>query len=854
MPLWTRLQTRLDEQRMQEGLRAKRASLETLWKEGLGGKALIKKHTSLMDKTLVNAFKQCKDKSIGMALVAIGGYGRRELFPFSDIDLMLLHDNCSEENLTHVAEAIFYPLWDAGLEVGHGVRTPKICLDEAKKDFFLQVSMLDAYLLAGSESLYSDLMTRFQKKFVEGRRKQFVQDMILHCRKRHELFGNHSYLLEPHIKEGKGGFRDIQAMLWTAKVVFSLENLEAMQLAGLLSREEKQNFEAAWDNLVRIRNRLHYISGRKNDQLFFEHQEEMAGAFHYKDTKGMLGVERFMKELHAHLRTIAVTTDMFFEHVTEVLGLRESRLKDKSLEAGITLRQGRIQLTDTEILKSRPHLLMRAFLQSTKTGAPIHHRTRKIISNHLDLVTEKTRGSKRMAKSFMELISQESALPALTELVETGLLSAYIPEFTHTESLAQHDIYHVFTVDRHLLQCVDEISKLRRSEQRLFKLIHTPHILFLSALLHDIGKGYQENHSAYGAKLSKDIGERLRLTDKETADLTFLVREHLFLAEVALRRDLEDENLILRCARKVKSPERLTMLYLLTIADARATGPSMWTDWKAALLQELYLKTANALEHADKLPNNTTKETKWLRDQITPLLANDSSFDIDILPDDYLLGFSAAEVADHIKYHTQLEYKPLLAIPSAHGAHWSILIVANDRPGMLSKICGALALHNLRILSAQIYTWSDGTVVDVIDVVSTLDKKFNDQDWEALQNDLVKSVQLRLGLTHRLAQKIKPVIRRKSKPGHRAKTRVIFDTQASANYTVIEVYATNRIGLLYEITHTLSDFGVNTYRAKIGSKGDQVVDVFYVLDNEGRLINDETFQKEIEDALLYASQ
>jgi [protein-PII] uridylyltransferase len=839
---------------MNKGLRAKRDALEVLWQQGLGGKALINEHTSLMDKTLSSSFERARNSSTNMALVALGGYGRRELFPFSDIDLMLLHDKCPEEQLSQVAEAVFYPLWDAGLEVGHGVRTPKVCLSEAKKDFFLQVAMLDAHLLIGSESLFNDLMARFKKTFVEGQRKQFVLDMISHCQKRHEQFGNHSFLLEPQIKEGKGGFRDIQAMLWTAKVVFSLDNLEAMQMAGLLSQEEKLNFEEAWDNLIRIRNRLHYISGRKNDQLFFEHQEEMAGAFQYKDTQGMMGVERFMKELHAHLRTIAVTTDMFFEHVSEVLSLTKSKSRDKDLETGIALRQGRIQITNTELLKTRPHLLMRIFLQSAKTGAPIHHRTKKIISDHLSLINNNVRQSKRMAKSFTELICQESALPAMTELVETGLLSAYIPEFTHLESLAQHDIYHVFTVDRHLLQCVEEIRTLRRKEQRLFSAIQSPHILFLAGLIHDIGKGHKENHSAYGAKLSKDIGQRLGLGEQKTNSLTFLVREHLFLAEIALRRDLEDESLILRCARKVNNSDQLTMLYLLTIADARATGPSMWTEWKAALLQELYLKTANALEHADKLPESTAKETKWLRNQILPLLDDNSSFDLDILPIDYLTGFSAKEVATHINYHSQLGLKSLLTLPAQRDTNWSLFIVANDRPGILNKICGVLALHNLRILSAQIYTWGDGTIIDDIDVISTLDKKFEDQDWEALHDDLDKALQLRLGLTHRLAKKLKPVTRRKSKPGRRPKTRVIFDSQASENFTVLEVYANNRIGLLYNITHTLSDFGINTYRAKIGSKGDQVVDVFYVQDQNGHLINDETFQKEIEEALLFASQ
>jgi len=839
---------------MNKGLRAKRDALEVLWKQGLGGKALINEHTSLMDKTLSNSFEQFRNGSANMALVALGGYGRRELFPFSDIDLMLLHDNCSEEQLTQVTEAVFYPLWDAGLEVGHGVRTPKVCLSEAKKDFFLQVAMLDAHLLTGSEPLFHDLMARFKKKFVEGQRKQFVLDMISHCQKRHEQFGNHSFLLEPHIKEGKGGFRDIQSMLWTAKVVFSLDSLEAMQMAGLLTQEEKQNFEEALDNLIRIRNRLHYISGRKNDQLFFEHQEEMAGAFQYKDTQGMMGVERFMKELHAHLRTIAVTTDMFFEHVTEVLGLSKSKSRDKNLETGISLRQDRIQLTDKELLKSRPHLLMRVFLQSARTGAPIHHRTKKIIGDSLSLINDKVRQSRRMAKSFMELLCQESALPAMTELVETGLLSAYIPEFTHMESLAQHDIYHVFTVDRHLLQCVEEISALRREEQRLFGAINSPHILFLAGLIHDIGKGYKENHSAYGAKLSKCIAQRLGLTEQEINNLAFLVRDHLFLAEIALRRDLEDESLILRCARKVKNADQLTMLYLLTIADARATGPSMWTEWKAALLQELYLKTANALEHTDKLPENTAKETEWLKNQVITLLDDNSSFDLDILPIDYLTGFSAKEIAAHINYHSQLERKSLLTLPTPQDAHWSLLIVANDRPGLLSKICGVLALHNLRILSAQLYTWSDRTVIDDINITSTLDKNFEDQDWVALDDDLDKALQLRLGLTHRLAKKLKPVTRRKSKPGRRPKTRVVFDTQASENFTVLEVYANNKIGLLYNITHTLSDFGINTYRAKIGSKGDQVVDVFYIQDQNGQLINDETFQKEIEEALLFASR
>jgi [protein-PII] uridylyltransferase len=497
---------------------------------------------------------------------------------------------------------------------------------------------------------------------------------------------------------------------------------------------------------------------------------------------------------------------------------------------------------------------MRAFLQSAKTGAPLHHRTRKIISDNLKLINDKTRNSKRLSKSFQELLCQASPLSALTELLETGLLSAYIPEFTHMESLSQHDIYHVFTVDRHLLQCVAELDKLRQSEKRIFSTVTKPHILFLAGLLHDIGKGYHENHSIYGAQLAENICKRLSLQDDEISLITFLVKEHLFLSEVALRRDLEDESLVMRCAKKVKNPEQLTMLYLLTIADARATGPSMWTEWKAALLLELYLKTANALEHAHALPDNTEKEASWMLEQVLPLIDDDCKFNMDILPDDYLLGFTAPEIAEHITQHALLQHGQVLLKASEEEAYWTLLILADDRPGILSKICGTVALHNMVILSAQIYTWDDGTVVDVINVTSTLDTTFKEQNWEAVQEDLNKAVQLRLGLTHRLAKKLRPVTRRKSKPGRRPKAKVVFDNQASENYTIIEVYATSRLGLLFSITHTLSDFGINTYRAKIGSKGDQVVDVFYVLDNDGKLIEDETFQKEIKEALLFVAK
>ncbi|MCJ7601686.1 MAG: ACT domain-containing protein, partial [Desulfobulbaceae bacterium] len=483
----------------------------------------------------------------------------------------------------------------------------------------------------------------------------------------------------------------------------------------------------------------------------------------------------------------------------------------------------------------------------------LHHRTKKLISGHLHLIDKKTRHLKRMNKAFLETIQGANPLPALTDMLESGLLSAYIPEFLHLKSLAQHDIYHVFTVDRHLLQTVEEVNQLRSLEHMLFITVPSPYILFLAALLHDIGKGFGKNHSEYGAELASDIGKRLRMPEADIKCLTFLIREHLFLAEIAQRRDLEDEALILRCAKQFNDPDRLTMLYLLTIADAKATGPSAWSDWKAALLLELYLKVANTLSRDDLTLPDPREEIAWMRGQVSALLGDSPAVPLKILPDDYLLGNSPDEVVTHLRLHEELKKHEVIVKPSQEKGHWSILIMAQDRPGILSKICGVMALHNLKVLAAQIYTWVDGTIVDVLHVTSTLDNQFEDQNWQTLEDDLGKAIHFRIGLTHRLHKKLTALGAAIGQLGQRPPAKVVIDPDASDNFTVIEVYAVNRPGLLYGITRTLSDFGINTFRAKIGTKADQVVDVFYVLDYQGHKIEDPAFKNEIKNGLLHAA-
>lgn len=839
---------------MQSELRAKRDALESLWRQGLSGKSLLHRHSQLIDEYLADCFAKCPDAAEGITLIALGGYGRRELFPFSDIDLLLLYDQKKEEKLDAVTEALFYPLWDAGLEVGHGVRTPKACLADAKDDFFLQVSLLDARPLTGAQTLFDNLQNSFKKKFVEGHRKDFLKNMILHREDRHERFGKASYQLEPHIKEGRGGFRDIQAMLWTAKVVFGLEDLVNMQEAGLLSKQERNNFEEAWDNLIRIRNRLHYISGRKNDQLYFEHQEEMAKAFKYRSDERLLGVERFMRDVYGHLQAIATTTDLFFEHVDDSLELTPKNKFEQTLEPGITIRQGRIHFTDQELLKKRPYLLMRIFAQSAKSGLPIHHRDRKNISSHLHLIDDKMRHSKRMSKAFLEVLQEaKDPLAVLTNMLETGLLTAYIPEFANVESLAQHDVYHAYTVDRHLLQTVAELKNLQEKDQTFIN-IASPYILYLAALFHDIGKGQHKDHSERGAELIKTVAKRLGLSDEDTACLSFLIREHLFLMVTALRRDIEDEEFILECANKIKNPDRLHMLYLLSIADSRATGPTVWNDWKAALLLEFYLKIAHLLDQPELTHPDRAQGAEWMLSQVKQLLDGKSQTKINDLPEDYLLSFTPETVVEHLNYRKQLTRHKALLLHENLGSYWSILIMAKDHTGLLSKICGTLALHNLNVVDAQIFTWADGTAVDVLNVHPLGNGPYEDQNWQNLHNDLNLALSNRLGLAHRLGDKLRSSRYGIKHVGLRPDSKVVIDNNTSTLYTIIEVYAQDFPGMLYNITRTIADFGINIYRAKIGVQRDQVVDVFYTLDSNGGKISEQDFQKEIRLALLHTAQ
>ncbi len=847
---------------MSSALQAQQEVLEELWRQGISGHELLRQHTRMVDEFIVSHFAASaavREARGEIALVALGGYGRRELYPFSDIDLLLLHDRKSRKQMQAVAEAILYPLWDAGFEVGHSVRMVKDAVRFAGEDFFFQVALLDARLLVGSESLFNTLLARYRKKIFDGRRHLFVRTMEEFRAERRRKYGSHSYLLEPHIKEGKGGMRDIQAMLWVAKGVFGLDGLDAMEESGMLAADDRHAFQESWNMLARIRNRLHYISRRKNDQLIFEYQEEMAAAFGYQDRDGLLAVEHFMRHVYGHLQTIAVVTDLFFEHVQEVLGLSGGSRAEKQLERAIVARNSSIHLVRNDELEKRPYLLMRLFLQAGRTGLPLHHRTRQQVSRHLHLVDDAFRCSRRVARIFMELLVQSSRpMPVLEAMLETGLLTAYLPEFADVESLAQHDLYHIYTVDRHQLQTVAELKELEKSETDLFLGLGSPHLLYLAALLHDIGKGHHTDHSELGAEMVRGIGARLGLPGEELECLAFLVRYHLFLPENALRRDLDDQDFIEQAAALITNTERLALLYLLTMADSRATGPSAWSSWKATLLAELFLKVKSCLEAGcggkGEIENGEKEGVQWLRSRVTELLAgSEPLIRVEDLPDDYLLSFTPETVVHHLRVHRKEKSRlqqQVLIFPEARQGYWSLLMMSKDRVGLLAKLCGVLALHNLSVLAAQIFTWPDGTVVDVLDVAPMADSSFDEQDWQGLQHDVNQAVNYRLDVGYQLHSRLSSVGLRPRRQVQQLVRKVVVDNETSQRFTVIEVYGGDRPGALYQLTQTLADFGLDIHRARIATEVEQLIDIFYVTMRGGAKVTDPELLDKVRSTLL----
>ena len=854
-------------------LKDARSELISLFSAGEVSETFQENHTEIMDHYFRRSVQESeagqklfRDRK-PFALIAVGGYGRRDLCVHSDIDVLILFDSKVPSSAKTLAEDIFYPLWNVGLDLGHGTRCIKDCLTLASENLEALTSLMDARFLCGESPLYLSLSERLGKRVLARKGLTFSRWLEEQNQMRMSVFGDASYLLEPNLKEGIGGLRDYHHLLWLAKAFFHLRMPRDLEYSGILSHKEYEDLESHLKFIQLVRNHLHQGSGRKNDRLTFDYQERIAQSLAFKDQDGLLAVEQFLSQLHASMAWIkSLHRSFVFTHFPGSRKNGTSSGQPESLPAPFHMDQGEIHFHSATAILHDPLLLLDIFVEAAKTGRPLSLESKRLVREFLYLVDDPFRMSKRAACGFLFILNGSNAFEALDQMLETGFLCSFIPEFEPVKDRVQFDHYHLFPVGRHLLQTIRHLKTLHQERDILladiFLDLHDPETLFLAALLHDIGKTGKD-HAAKGALLVRNILKRFGYDRKKMEDVCFLVRHHLLLAETATRRDLNDEKIVVQCARVVGTMERLKMLYLLSWADGRATGPRAWNDWVANLVLELFFKILHILERGELATPDASRRARQslqqVRGQIGDLLFRaDAEAIFQAMPPNYLIETSPRAIARHVALFGNLQEARNRGLESAFcleaeaapaSGTYDVTFLARDRAGLFSDVAAVMALNNINILSARIYTWRDGTAVDIFTVTPPLDPIRTEEIWERIKGDLAEAFQGKLLLSERLQQKAELTILTRTKTFTR-QTQVIVDNESSDFFTLIEVFTNDRIGLLYQITHTLFTLGMDIRVAKIATKADQVADVFYVLDLEGQKLLEKEKVQRIRDVLL----
>jgi [protein-PII] uridylyltransferase len=831
--------------------------------EGLPGGEYCQSRSSLMDSVLRRLWKRAMispdegDRRAGIGLLATGGYGREELNPFSDIDLLFLHQPGRGKELETGVQALLHPLWDWGLTVGHTVQTPREAWRKAQKDLEVLLSFLDTRWVAGDKEPLLQMEEEFSRGLKGGREREVILQIQQEAANRHKKFGESVFVLEPEVKDGKGGLRDYHSAYWAAKLQYRIRSPREMTEHRLLSEREWESFSRALGFLWRIRNQLHYFHGRREDRLSFEDQESVAQALGYRGADSLQATESFLKEyfhqaLQIHHLSWNLLEKCLNESSPESRGGRKKNLPE--VAPGFLLFHGRLGLTDPSILDRNPLQVWKAFETIHRYGMEMSAPLKEILSQHLSLVNDRFRLAPESIRSFLSLFEIPGHLHrVLEEMYETGFLRTFLPEFEGVHCHIQYDRYHLYPVDVHSLYAVQELEILERGNpsppwplfQELMKEIRDPGLLKLAALIHDLGKGEGSSHALRGEKIAESIGDRLGLPKERIDTLCFLTREHLTLPEMAQRRDLNDENFILRLAQTVGSNDRLKMLYLLSFADLRAVGPNAWTAWKDTLMRELFLKILHLLEKGEGLRKEEQERVVGIQREVMDLLqgqvpAPKISEHLASIPPRHYQVHEARSIGRQILMAEKLAEQAVAVDgeerPEEGGDE--ITVVARDEAGLFAKICGALTANHLNILSAQISTWENGIAVDQFRVQSLIEEALlQPRRWAKLQDDLKRVLGGNVEVNQLLQEVLPPLFHRYSPM--RSATQVEIDTETSDFYTIVEVFTPDRPGLLYLIAQKLFEMGLNLWMARISTKVDQVVDVFYIQDLSGAKIEDQ---------------
>ncbi len=822
------------------------------------------RQSHLNSETGRRLFKERKS----FAVLAAGGYGRKELDFHSDIDILILFGSKIPSMAKKLVEEFFYPLWDLGFDLGYGVRTTKDCLTLSKNDFEVLTSIMDARFICGDSPLYLSMMESIHRKITRKKAVEISRWLEESHRIRMETYGDASHLLEPNLKEGIGGLRDYHQVLWHAKALFELRVPRDLEYHGKLSHKEYEDLRKNLQFIWAVRNRLHQLAGRKNDRLSFEYQEDIAQWLGYGDEDNFLAVEQFMGKLHRAMASIKNMNRAFAAaHLPIKKGSPVKAQYVKPFRGGLIIENGEILFDSATAIVSEPFLLMDVFYQLAESGCTLSMETERLIREFLFLVDDEFRSSQQMGERFRNILNTKRAFDALEKMFELGFLEGYIPEFSKIRDRVQFDAYHIFPVGRHSLETLRQLKTLGGGKDILlvdiFNDLPDPEPLFLAGLLHDIGKK-GKNHARKGAEIAETILARLKYPKAEADQILFLIKHHLLLMETATRRDLGDEKGIVQCARIIGDIEKLKMLYVLAWADARATGPRAWNTWVANLIQELFFKILNIFlgeELATRDASQRVQDTLLQVQKAFPNLPEEEREGLfSAMSPRYLLNTAPQDIIHHVhmlkdlEKHPHGEDGPQIAVEIKENEMEScvdITFMGKDRPGIFSQMAGVLAINQVNVMAANIYTWGDGTAVDIFRATTLPDPHRASEVWRKVRKDTEDVFNGKLSLDARIKEKSRPsILDTDFKPTHSPK--VIVNNRASDFFTLIEVFADDRVGLLYDITRTLFELGLDIRIAKVATKVDQIADVFYVRDLEGQKIEDENETRRIIETLKKA--
>ncbi len=812
-------------------------------------------------------------KAQRLAIIAVGGYGRAEMAPYSDIDLLFLIPGKHTQWAEKVVETMLYIFWDLRLKIGHATRTSADCLRLGREDYTIRTALLEGRFLDGDAALGMELEEKLWGSLFKGTGAEFVEAKLKERSDRHKKQGGQRYMVEPNVKEGKGGLRDLQSLFWIAKYLHQVQSPRELIKLGMFTKAEFEVFSKAEEFLWTVRCHLHLITRRAMEHLTFDNQVEVASALGYQDKDGRRAVEHFMQDYFRHATQVGEVTRIFLtaleaQHVKrqprmgELLTKATRRLRTR-ISAGYRLQQGRLTIADPKTFLKDPINLLRVFEEGLRTRYLLHPDVMRLVTANLHRIDDKMRNDPEANRIFLDmLLDHGNPERGLRRMNELGVIGTFIPEFQAIVAMMQFNMYHHYTVDEHTIQCISTLAQIEDGQlvedlpvaSGILERGVNRRVLFVALLLHDIGKGRPEDHSILGEQIAERLCPRLGLDPAESETVCWLVRHHLLMSDVAQKRDLSDPRTARDFANLVQSRTRLKLMTVLTVCDIRGVGPGVWNNWKAQLIRDLYHATRAALTSG----TDDGAQTRRADDARDALAAALKSWKPEKLQPEldrhYPAYWQGLDTEAHVMIARLLSKVEPGSIISDFKQDKDrdatrAIFAMEDHPGIFSRLSGALALVGANVVDAKTYTSSDGFATSVFWIQDGNERPYEQSRLKRLGAMVDKA--LKGTVVARDALKDRDKIKKRERD-FIVPTEITFDNEGSEIYTIIEVDTRDRPGLLYDLTRTISGSNIYIASAVIATYGVQAVDVFYVKDMFGLKLHSQSKRRALERKLLEA--